>query len=312
MTPSENFCTGCGARFVVGERFCRSCGKQRHQTHTSRKTRAVSSIPANSNQTMTELLNPLGNPIFFFAIAQVMAIVLYHIAQIADNGIRIDLAFKFGLPSTVLMLGFASPVLFVGFVGRYSREVSALAAVVITGLVQFARNAQLIFESGDFYYENHFLWVLHHLFGASAIAASVFAVVEILRDRKFESLISPTADWWRIPIGVIAGVVLMFEYPGRVLEDRWRALSLLVVLLLVAGTIASRATRIGLFAGLGAGIVGSIFANAMYWLFNSEWRHWRSFLSLPSLIALVCCAVILSVDMVDPPSNQSQLKSPQK
>ncbi len=295
MNYSVNFCTGCGARFAGAERFCTSCGQPRTVSRDTTQRTPQGRTQGNSAPAAPNKVDISTNPIFFFAIAQVISILLFHVSEIVDNGVDIGLAFQYGLPSTVLMALIASPVILVGFVGRFARDISALAAVVVAGLILFARDAMWIFEDR---YGATFLWVPHHLLAASAIAASVLAAIQILKGSPFESLISPTTDWWRIPFGVLAGVFLMFEYPGRVLQEDWRALSLMVVALGIFGTLTTKRVRVGLFAGLGIAVAGSIVAYAMRWIFDSDFR-WVSFVSIPSLAALACCAVIVIPDVVN-------------
>jgi hypothetical protein len=311
------YCVNCGSDLKQDSQFCGQCGTRvvelnpsRSASHTrepnmpyvsgaqsqSPYDRHTGNVPRTSR---TTTIPDIPHVVFLaIGVAQVIGVIIFLIkywAELSSFGGAIDEFVQFAIPFALGDLILVSPIVLVGLSARNASNPALLAAASVSGLVQSTRAIPSILKRGlDFDFYNIGLTSSATTFlPISLIAgAAIFVLpLAVLKLKPGQWMVGPQSDWWRASLGFFAVVLLMFEYPGRVLSDVWPVLGLTVLVTMTAIGFMESPIALGAFLGLGAATIGSMIAYGGHWLLLGGDRYDFSSVSLPSLLAFALSLV---------------------
>lgn len=315
LKQEDHFCGRCGARAAERQRPTRPPQRQ-DVTTQSRVTRNIPS-PTDSHTSgmsrasqLSTLPNIPHQVLLAIGLAQVVGVVIFLIRYWTDLSpydgaleVFAKAAFPFALADLVLV----APIVLAGISPRNASNPVLLAAASVSGLIQFTRAVPSLLLRGvnfSFYNIGPTSSATTFLPTSLIAAAAVFVVpLAALRLKPGPWMIGIQSDWWRALLGLVAVVLLMVEYPGRVLSDTWPILGFVVLAAMTGSGYLERRVSLGAFLGLSVAIAGSVIAYAGYWIILGSDRYGFSIVSIPSVLALALSMIgVVSIWKQDPGS----------
>ena len=308
------FCPACGSSLEFEHRFCENCGtrvvSEIRRADESLLSRVPPPNPADRsvNAQPWEHARPprfqlaIEIPHFVFLIlgsVQAVGIILYLIKYWTDlssyGGNPFSVFFEFAIPYSIADALIVLPIVFLGLSAKLSANRMLLSTAAIMGLVLFSRALPaFVIRGWDLELYNIGVvssstgFIASSLIALTGIFVTFLAVIQL---KPGSWLLGPVSGWWRAPLGFFAVVFLMLESPGRVFGDSWPMVTLLLLFVMTISGFATPPVASGVFLGLAIAIFGSILANALHWVLLGDGRYSFSIVSVPSMLALVCCVV---------------------
>ena len=278
------FCTQCGQALGEADAFCTNCGRQRY----------VGALGAPRAIPQTQIVagrqegsDPIPRILFLvLGIAQIAGALVFALYWFWVFGFEFDAIYQLQLSVLLEAAVVAAPMVAAGLSDRWSRDGRVLGAVATVGLVRFIATIKSLFE--DDYFGDFKVWILRLsiLLLVSAIAGPILVLIKL---RPTAAFLDFRQDWWRAPLGVAAVLFLILENPGRVLPESWPVLTWTLFPVMALAAFLLPFLRQGVYAGLAIAVVSSIVATAWVWVTNWDIHDYQSFVSIPSVLALMCC-----------------------
>ena len=290
------FCTNCGTNVGTSIRFCTNCGAP--QAASSPANAPLLEYGEQGRPPQLQSVNYSPPPVVPASSTNKQFILMLSIAQIASpillvlalaiNWHSFEAVREAWMPLILEGAVSVSPFIFYLVMTKYTdgliRALMAMTSIVLglRGLIGLMGEHAL---SGV----SQLVLYLSQLAAITGIALAVLLVIELKINK---SMLAAVSERWRAIPGFFAVLFLLLEFPGRVLYDSKPLFSLILFPLVLGACLLHEKYREGAAAGLAVVIISSIVGQMASKILSSY--SYGSFISIPSVLALVCCLAVIA------------------
>jgi hypothetical protein len=299
------FCTNCGTNVGTSIRFCANCG-----------TPQAAGSPANApllefgEQARPQQQQPVSYGaapvvqasstnkqfILILCIAQIVAPLILVLSR-AIEYISFESIKGFYIPYLIgAAFGF-SPFVALAFIPKFQNDVRMKFVAAITAAVHGSQ--VVLFLDFGVRGTSQISKILIYISLIASLTGVVLALLLVTELKINKSLLAPKPDRWRVVPGFLAVLFLIIDrtdfpelFSSRVFNARSVVLTFVFFPIVVGACLLQEKYRQGAAAGLAVVTISSIVWQMASKILNSISDV--SFISLPSVLALVCCLAVIA------------------
>ena len=299
------FCTNCGTNVGASIRFCTNCGTpQAAGSPTNAPLLEYGEQARSPQQQSVNYSPPPVVPasstnkqfILMLCIAQIVAPLILVLNR-AIEYISFESIKGFYIPYLIgAAFGF-SPFVALAFIPKFQNDVRMKFVAAITAAVHGSQ--VVLFLDFGVRGTSEISKILIYISLIASLTGVVLALLLVTELKINKSLLAPKPDRWRVVPGFLAVLFLIIDrtdfpelFSSRVFNARSVVLSFVFFPIVVGACLLQEKYRQGAAAGLAVVTISSIVWQMASKILNSN-SH-VSFISLPSVLALVCCLAVIA------------------